>query len=72
MTENITAHQTWREAVRKSGGTFHLEPLLLVSITASHYLRTGITVNASVITHARNNPPDRKEVVVIAFSLGCV
>lgn len=54
-TKDITAYQLWREAVRKSGGTFHLKPLLLTSITASHYPRTEITANASVITHARNN-----------------
>lgn len=54
-TKNIAAYKIWREAVRKSGGTFHSKPLLLMSITASHYPRTEITVNASVITHARNN-----------------
>lgn len=43
-TKNITVYQIWREAVRKSGGTFHLKPLLLMSITASHYPRTEITV----------------------------
>ena len=37
--------------MRKSGRTFHLKPLLLMSITASHYPRTEITVKMFLSQH---------------------
>lgn len=56
--------------MRKSGGTFHEKPLLLMPITVSRHPRTEITGSASVITHARNNQLDFKETVFLVFLLG--
>jgi hypothetical protein len=54
----------------KIWGAFHSKPLLLMSVTVSHYQRTELTVRASVIMRVKNNKLDFKETVIIVLVFG--